>query len=178
MRYLALACDYDGTLAHDGFMDRDMVEALRKIRDAGRHLVLVTGRELEELLTNALLFVLPSDMEGLSLALLDAMGSGVCVLTSDIPENCEVVCDAGFTFKQGDVGDLEQMLRLLLSHPTMREAAADAARKRVNERYLWGGIAGQIEQSYLKLTKRSSPRRLVTIKQHESSDFWSDRAAG
>ena len=43
-------------------------------------------RQWQELLTNAALFVLPSDLEGLSLALLDAMGAGVCVLTSDVPE--------------------------------------------------------------------------------------------
>ena len=48
-----------------------------------------------------MLFVLPSDLEGLSLALLDAMGAGLCVLASDIPENREAVEDAGFTFRQG-----------------------------------------------------------------------------
>jgi glycosyltransferase involved in cell wall biosynthesis len=51
-----------------------------------------------ERLTNAMLFVLPSDLEGLSLALLDAMGAGLCVLTSDVPENREAVEQAGFTF--------------------------------------------------------------------------------
>ena len=40
-------------------------------------------------------------MEGLSLALLDAMGAGLCVLTSDVPENREVVDGAGFTFQRG-----------------------------------------------------------------------------
>jgi glycosyltransferase involved in cell wall biosynthesis len=49
------------------------------------------GEALDELLTNAMLFVLPSDLEGLSLALLDALGAGVCVLASDIPENRELV---------------------------------------------------------------------------------------
>jgi len=44
-----------------------------------------------------MIFVLPSDMEGLSLALLDAMGAGLCVLTSDVPENREVVDGAGIT---------------------------------------------------------------------------------
>jgi hypothetical protein len=50
MRYLALACDYDGTLAYDGWMDRETADALRKVRDTGRRLVLVTGRELPDLL--------------------------------------------------------------------------------------------------------------------------------
>ena len=49
----------------------------------------VSGEIVDELLTNAMIFVLPSDMEGLSLALLDAMGASLCVLASDIPENRE-----------------------------------------------------------------------------------------
>ncbi|MGC1161078.1 MAG: glycosyltransferase family 4 protein, partial [Candidatus Sulfotelmatobacter sp.] len=62
----------------------------------------VSGEALDELLTNAMMFVLPSDLEGLSLALLDAMGAGLCVLSSDVPENREAVEDAGFTFRRGD----------------------------------------------------------------------------
>src|SRR5262245_3196608 len=49
MHYQALACDYDGTLAHDGIVDRDVAGALDRCRDAGRRLLLVTGRELREL---------------------------------------------------------------------------------------------------------------------------------
>lgn len=51
MRYLALATDYDGTIAHDGVVDAPTVAALRRLRDSGRRLILVTGRELDELLT-------------------------------------------------------------------------------------------------------------------------------
>jgi trans-aconitate methyltransferase len=54
----------------------------------------VSGEPLDELLTNAMLFVLSSDLEGLSLALLDAVGAGG-VLASDIPENREVVHGSG-----------------------------------------------------------------------------------
>jgi len=98
-----------------------------------------------------MLFTLPSDLEGLSLALLDAMGTGVCTLTSDIPENRELVDDAGFTFRHSDVQDLERMLRLLITQPEGRKAAAKAAKERIRERYLWPRIAGEIEQAYLKV---------------------------
>src|SRR5580698_9668180 len=50
MRYLALATDYDGTLAKDGHVDEATFAALERFRDSGRRLILVTGRELEELL--------------------------------------------------------------------------------------------------------------------------------
>ncbi len=110
-----------------------------------------SGKALEELLTNAMLFVLPSDIEGMSLALLDAMGAGVCVLASDIPENVEVVEGAGFTFQRGDVGDLQRMLALLISDPEMREVAVHAARERVRNGHLWPKIAVQIEKVYRRV---------------------------
>jgi glycosyltransferase involved in cell wall biosynthesis len=113
-----------------------------------RFLDWVSGDALDELLTNAMLFVLPSDIEGLSLALLDAMGAGVCVLTSDIAENCELVEGAGFTFKRGDVNDLERMLRWLISDSHVRLVAAEHAQARIREHYLWPVIAKEVERTY------------------------------
>lgn len=48
-RYKALACDYDGTIAWDGRVARETLDALERVRASGRHLILVTGRELPEL---------------------------------------------------------------------------------------------------------------------------------
>jgi rhamnosyl/mannosyltransferase len=119
-----------------------------------------------------MLFVLPSDLEGMSLALLDAMGAKACVLTSDIPENCEAVEGAGFTFKAGDVLDLERMLRLLISDAEVRGAAACACQQRVRERYLWPEIAQQIDEVYLTLLGRGGarqrpPRSRTARREHE-----------
>ena len=50
MRYLALASDYDGTLAHDGRVNEGVVQALERLVASGRNLILVTGRVLPELL--------------------------------------------------------------------------------------------------------------------------------
>jgi hydroxymethylpyrimidine pyrophosphatase-like HAD family hydrolase len=49
MRFLALAADYDGTLAHDGRVDEATLDALRRFNESGRKLLMVTGRELEDL---------------------------------------------------------------------------------------------------------------------------------
>jgi glycosyltransferase involved in cell wall biosynthesis len=129
-------------------------ELRRHQSDRIRFLNWVSGEDLNELLTHAALFVLPSDLEGLSLALLDAMAAGVCVLTSDIPENLEVVQNTGFTFRTGDADDLARMLGLLLSHPEMREAAANSAKQKIEEQYLWPQIAAQIGQAYNQLAGR------------------------
>lgn len=110
----------------------------------------VSGEALDELLTNAMVFVLPSDLEGLSLALLDAMGAGLCVVTSDVIENREAVADAGFTFRRGDVDDLADRLRFLIANPAVREAAGRAAKQRVIEHYQWPRIAAEIERVYLE----------------------------
>jgi glycosyltransferase involved in cell wall biosynthesis len=110
----------------------------------------VSGDIFEELLTNAMLFVLPSDLEGLSLALLEAMGAGLCVLTSDVPANRELVTGAGFSFKRGDSEDLADKLSFLITYPAAREAAGNAAKARIGERYLWPDIAHEIEGMYLK----------------------------
>jgi HAD superfamily hydrolase (TIGR01484 family) len=52
VRYLALAADYDGTLATHGRVDPPTVAALERLRSSGRRLLLVTGRELPDLLSN------------------------------------------------------------------------------------------------------------------------------
>ena len=98
------------------------------------------GDALEGVLT-----VLPSDQEGLSLALLEAMGTGVCVLTSDTPENCEVIEGTGFTFKRGDVLDLERMLGSLLSDPRLRASSGISGQQRARQHYLWETIVKEID---------------------------------
>ncbi|MFZ1140345.1 MAG: glycosyltransferase family 4 protein [Candidatus Sulfotelmatobacter sp.] len=126
-------------------------ELQRHASDCIRILDWVSGETLDELLTNAMVFVLPSDLEGLSLALLDAMGAGVCVLTSDVPENREVVDGAGLTFQRGNATDLADRLRFLIANPAVREAAGRTAKKRIAERYQWQKIAEGIEKTYFQL---------------------------
>jgi glycosyltransferase involved in cell wall biosynthesis len=125
----------------------------------------VSGDALDELLTNAMVFVLPSEMEGLSLALLDAMGAGLCVLSSDAAENREAVGDAGFTFRRGDAVDLADRLRFLIGNPAVREAAGQAAKRRIREHYQWSQIATEIEQVYLEMmgweSVQTAARRLI-----------------
>ena len=50
MRYLALACDYDGTLASAGKVSNETLSALERLKKSGRKLILVSGRELPDLL--------------------------------------------------------------------------------------------------------------------------------
>ncbi len=49
MRYLALACDYDGTLAHHGVVEKKSIDAIKELKKSGRKAILVTGRQLDDL---------------------------------------------------------------------------------------------------------------------------------
>jgi glycosyltransferase involved in cell wall biosynthesis len=139
-------------LAGGGRTSDAYAQALRRhASDRVRILNYVSGDAFDALLTNAMLFVLPSDLEGLSLALLEAMGAGLCVLVSDIPENVELMEDAGFMFRHGDIADLSRMLRLLIRADALRAEAGRAARNRIEERYLWPKIAKEIEEVYQEM---------------------------
>jgi glycosyltransferase involved in cell wall biosynthesis len=134
---------------------------LRQRQDARvRILDWLSGDALDEVLTNATVFILPSDMEGMSLSLLEAMGAGVCVLASDTPEYCEVIADCGFTFKSGDMHDLRRKMHFLLNNPRMGEAAGKTALRRVEQNYLWQHVTEQIEAVYRELMLRPAPRLL------------------
>jgi glycosyltransferase involved in cell wall biosynthesis len=82
------------------------------------------------------------------------MGAGVCVLTSDVPENREVVAAAGFTFRRGDEQDLSRMLQHLICSDELRRTAARKCQQRVRENYLWPEVTRQIEREYLRVMGR------------------------
>lgn len=74
----------------------------------------VQGQVLEELYSNAYLYVLPSDIEGMPMSLLEAMSFGNICLVSDIPENTEVINDECFVFEKGNVDSLrDQIINLI-----------------------------------------------------------------
>jgi glycosyltransferase involved in cell wall biosynthesis len=112
----------------------------------------VSGQLLAELLSNAYLYVLPSEIEGLSISLLEAMSYGRCVVTSDIPENVGVTRgEYGYSFRNQDVGDLAQTLEQLLSNPEQVRETGVAARAHVQDRYDWDRITEQTEAVYRSL---------------------------
>jgi glycosyltransferase involved in cell wall biosynthesis len=124
----------------------------------------ISGDALAEVLTNAALFVLPSDLEGLSLALLDAMGAGLCVLASDAPENVEAIGDAGFTFLRGEINDLRRMLALLLGDPVLRKNIGRRAQARVRREYPWEEVAKGMGALYSSLFDTEQPMSVARKK--------------
>jgi glycosyltransferase involved in cell wall biosynthesis len=118
----------------------------------------VTGRPLEELFGNAYIFCLPSTLEGLPIALLEAMSYGNCCLVSNIPENMEAIGDYGYTFKNRNVQDLRRKLQNLIENPEHVELKKEMSRKHVLQNYSWDMIADQMEAFYYSILKGRSTR--------------------
>ena len=100
----------------------------------------VSGEPLEELYSNACAYVLPSDVEGMPMSLLEAMAYGRCCVTSDVPECSDVLSGAGLTFKKGDASDLHRVLGEVLADPDEAARLGEAARERVNTTYDWDSV--------------------------------------
>ncbi len=108
----------------------------------------VHGQCLEELYSNAYLFVLPSDVEGMALTLLEAMSFGDCCLVSDIKENTEVVEEHAVTFRKGDVEDLKQKLSGLLDAPEQVEAIRRESQDFICSKYNWDDVVAETLKLY------------------------------
>ena len=134
-----------------GFTDA-YVRALRAEAPADTlFLGFVHGELLQELYTNAELVVLPSTMEGLSIALLEGMSYARCCLASDIPPNREAAADCAPLFPAGDVRALTARLAELLLDPQVRRCYGEAGQLRVIEHYSWERAADLTAAVYAEL---------------------------
>lgn len=109
------------------------------------------GRVLEEMYSNAYLYVLPSDLEGMPLTLLEAMNYGCCCVTSDIGECVDVMDGCGFSFPKGNVEALRDTLQDLCDHPEKADAYREKARQVVSAKYTWQDIAAKTDELYTKV---------------------------
>ena len=114
----------------------------------------VQGQVLEELYANAYAFVLPSDVEGMALTLLEAMSYGACCLVSDIRENTEVVEDKALTFRKGDVKDLRRQLAWMLSHPDEVRCMGEESVDYICGKYDWDDVTRRTIAVYEKAAGR------------------------
>lgn len=100
----------------------------------------VQGQELEELYSNAYVYVLPSDLEGMPLSLLEAMSYGNCCLVSDIPECVDVVEDKALIFQKSDVNSLYTKLVDICCNSSKVKSFKCTAEEFVCNKYSWNKI--------------------------------------
>ena len=129
----------------------------------------VQGAELDELYSNAYVYSLPSDLEGMPLSLLEAMSYGNCCLVSDIEECTSVVQDKALIFRKSDVNDLREKLQYACDHAeVVRKMKMDAA-DYICKRYDWEHVTDQTLQLYKKRNvERVLDRQFVTEKRISS----------
>ncbi len=100
----------------------------------------VQGKELDELYSNAYVYTLPSDLEGMPLSLLEAMSYGNCCLVSDIDECASVVEDKAFVFKKSDVADLQSKLQRACDDKEQVQKYKDEAANYICQKYNWDDV--------------------------------------
>lgn len=110
----------------------------------------VTGEFLEELYSNCCYYILPSDVEGMAISLLEAMSFGCNCLVSDIKENTEVVGDYAYTFECGNVEDLRRVLENMIR----QEQEINTVERRqqiqdyITEKYAWDNVVNKTLKLY------------------------------
>lgn len=100
----------------------------------------VQGRLLEELFSNAYFYVLPSDVEGMPLSLLEAMSYGNCCLTSDIPECASIIGEYGCVFDRSKNDDLAEKMQNLCDNPETVSAFKQNSAAYICGRYNWNDV--------------------------------------
>lgn len=110
----------------------------------------VQGQLLEELYSNAYVYALPSDLEGMPLSLLEAMSYGNCCVVSDIAECAEVVEDKAVVFQKSNVEQLKEKLQDLCNHPEKVQSYKNSASNFICRKYNWDDVVNRTIALYQK----------------------------
>ena len=113
------------------------------------------GQALEELYSNAYIYVLPSDLEGMPLSLLEAMSYGNCCVVSDIEECAQVVEDRAAVFEKGNVAALQKTLQELIDRPDETARYKAGAADFICKKYNWDDVVARTLELYGGGARRS-----------------------
>lgn len=152
--FRGLSTDKQLVIAGESWHSDDYVGKLKQMAqgdDRIRFVGWAEGELLRELFSNAYVYCLPSEIEGLSLSLLEGMSYGVCPLVSHIPENTDVTEEGGMTFEVRNSSDLRQKMDKLLRDTDLVTRTGYLARQIVEREYNWDKAAGSLERLYAGL---------------------------
>lgn len=127
------------------------VKKLQKIRD--KRIIFLgpvyEAGHIEELHSNAYVYIHGNEVGGTNPALLKAMGSGNCIIAFDVPFNREVLGDAGLYFK--DVHELKRNIELLLENKDLLNSLRKRAKERALNLYKWEDVIDGYEKIFVGL---------------------------
>ena len=122
----------------------------------------VSGKTLASLYSNCFVYVLPSDIEGMPMTLMEAVGYDARVIVSDIPENVDCLNGYGNSFEHGNIASLQAVLEHCLANEALKAqdfkenmtaAAVQAQRAALKEKYDWEHITDQTLAVYQSVKK-------------------------
>lgn len=131
----------------------EFLRSLKKLAEDDERIVFtgfVQGQLLEELYSNAYVYTLPSDLEGMPLSLLEAMSYGNCCVVSDIAECTEVVEDKAVIFHRSNVEQLKEKLQDLCDQPENVQSYKDSAADFICQKYNWDDVVDRTVALYRK----------------------------
>ena len=129
----------------------DFMHQLKNMANEDQRIIFtgfIDGEILEELYSNAYVYVLPSNLEGMPLSLLEAMSYGNCCLVSNISECKDVVEDKAVIFEKSNVEDLKNKLRKLIDNKSLVEYYKKTASEFICKKYNWDDVVKRTLEIY------------------------------
>ena len=154
--YKNIKTDKKLVIAGDTSDTDDYVSMLKEKAEGNPNIIFtgfVSGDTLTELYSNSYINVLPSDLEGMSLSLLESLAYKNVLLCSDIPENTAVAEDKAVYFKKGDVNDLASKLQSLCDDSALVEKTREGVDEFILSKYSWQDVAEATCRLYNKKSK-------------------------
>ena len=155
--YNSIKTDKKLVIAGDTSDTDEYVEMIKQKASGNPNIIFtgfISGDVLKEIYSNAYLVTLPSDIEGMSLSLLEALAYGNAVLCSDIPENTLVTENKAMHFKKSDVGDLAEKLQQMCDNQEVVSNLKNDAAEFILSKYNWNDVASATYDLYQKVLKK------------------------
>lgn len=151
--YKNITTDKKLVIAGDTSDTDDYVKMLKEKAAGNPNIIFtgfISGDTLSELYSNAYINVLPSDLEGMSLCLLESLAYRNVLLCSDIPENTAVAEQKAVYFQKGNVDDLAEKLQHLCDDPALVEKLREGVDEFILNKYSWQDVAESTRKLYEK----------------------------
>ena len=149
--YNSIETDKKLVIAGDTSDTDDYVSLIKKKAEGNPNIIFtgfISGDVLDEMYSNAYAVCLPSDLEGMSLSLLESLAYKNAVLCSDIPENTLVAEDRAMYFKKGNVEDLAQKLKIICDNKQLVDDLKKDADEFILGKYNWRDVAQATSMLY------------------------------
>jgi glycosyltransferase involved in cell wall biosynthesis len=160
-----------GDFSHDRAYAERIEHEAAMLPQVVLHRQLLPRETLQDVLSNAAVFAFPSEVEAMSMMLLEALSCGSLVVCSDIPENVAVVGeDYPFLFRSRDAASLRGVLGRALAPQADDRDRLRSVHERVASRFRWEEIAADYERLYANTRSASAPLRARPVRRdHPSS---------